>query len=195
MKVLVACEESQTVCKAFRERGHESYSCDLIQCSGDHPEWHIQEDIRNLLTEYFDLVIFHPVCTRIANSGVSWLSKRDLWKDMNNACEFFNLRHKFNSPKVATENPIPHKYAVKKIGKYNQLIQPYHFGHTETKATCLWLKNLPALYPTNNVYYEMRKLPKNQQQPMHYLAPSKDRAKLRSKTYKGIAKAMAEQWG
>jgi hypothetical protein len=194
MKVLIACEESQVVCIAFRERGHEAYSCDILPCSGGHPEWHIQADIRTLLNDYFDLVIFHPPCTRIANSGVMWLDKRNLWQDLNDACEFFDLRNHFNSPKVATENPIPHIYAVAQIGFYNQIIQPYMFGHPERKATCLWLKNLPLLLPTNNVYEQMKQLPKNRAQRIHYLPPSKDRAKLRSKTYQGIADAMAEQW-
>lgn len=195
MKVLIACEESQTVCKAFRAKGHEAYSCDLLPCSGGHPEWHLQQDVNEVLNQYFDLVIFHPVCTRITNSGVVWLEKRNLWNDLKAACEFFNLRHKFNSPRVATENPIPHKYAVEKIGKYNQIIQPYQFGHMERKATCLWLKGLPPLKETNNVFEQMKLLPKNQQQRIHYLPPSADRSKLRSKTYSGIAEAMANQWG
>ena len=195
MKVLVACEESQAVTIAFRERGHEAYSCDILDCSGGHPEWHIKADIRTLLKDYFDLVIFHPVCTRLTNSGVMWLEKRNLWDDLDRAIEFFNLRHQFNSPKVATENPIPHKYAISGIGKYNQIIQPYQFGHPERKATCLWLKRLPLLKETNNVYEQMKKLPKNQAQRIHYIPPGPERARLRSKTFPGIAKAMAEQWG
>jgi hypothetical protein len=195
MKVLIGCEESQEVCIAFRERGHEAYSCDLQECSGGHPEWHIKADIRTLLKDYFDLVIFHPTCTRIANSGVMWLEKRNLWNDLDEACEFFNLRHKFNAPMVATENPIPHKYAIQKIGMYDEIIQPYMFGHLERKATCLWLKNLPELLATKNVYDEMKNLPKNISQRIHYIGPGPDRAKLRSKTFPGIAKAMADQWG
>lgn len=194
MKVIVHCEESQTVCKAFRALGHEAYSNDIIDCSGDHPEWHIKCDARELIDEYADLRIFHPVCTRITNSGVVWLERRNLWDDLKLACEFFNLRHKFNSPMIATENPIPHKYAVAEIGMYDQLIQPYQFGHMERKATCLWLKGLPKLKETNNVYNKMKTLPKSEQQRLHYLPPSKDRAKLRSKTFKGIAEAMANQW-
>lgn len=194
MKILVACEESQAVCIAFRERGHEAYSCDILDCSGGHPEWHIKADIRTLLKDYFDLVIFHPVCTRLTNSGVMWLEKRNLWDDLDSAIEFFNLRHQFNSPKVATENPIPHKYAISGIGKYNQIIQPYQFGHPERKATCLWLKGLPLLKETNNVYEQMKKLPKNQAQRIHYIPPGPERARLRSKTFPGIAAAMASQW-
>lgn len=195
MKILIACEESQTVCKAFRLKGHEAYSCDIEECSGGHPEWHYKTDVRTLLDQYFDLVIFHPPCTRLTNSGVVWLEKRNLWKDLDLACEFFNLRHRFNSPKVCTENPIPHKYAVDKIGKYNQIIQPFQFGHPERKSTCLWLKGLEPLKETDNVKLLMDSLPKNQAQRLHYLPPSPQRAKLRSKTFEGIANAMAEQWG
>jgi len=201
MKILVACEESQTVCKAFRGKGHEAFSCDIQDCSGGHPEWHYKCDVRELINEYFDLVIFHPDCTFITNTGVSWLYKKEgRWAKLEQAILFFNLRHQFNSPKVATENPIPHKYAVDGvgigcgIGKYDQLIQPYQFGHLERKATCLWLKGLEPLKETNNVYEEMKALPKNVSQRIHYLPPGPERAKLRSKTYQGIADAMADQW-
>lgn len=195
MKVIVHCEESQVITIAFRNAGHEAYSNDIQDCSGGHPEWHLKCDARDLIDEYADLRIFHPDCTYITNSGVCWLHKdTERWNKLKLACEFFNLRHKFNSPKIATENPIPHKYAVEKIGKYNQIVQPYMFGHLERKATCFWLKGLPELQPTHNVYEEMKLLPKNISQRMHYLSPSKDRAKLRSKTYIGIAEAMVEQW-
>jgi hypothetical protein len=190
MKVLVACEESQAVCIEFRKRGHEAYSCDIQECSGGHPEWHIKADIRTLLNDYFDLVIFHPTCTRITNSGVMWLEKRNLWKELDEACEFFNLRHKFNALMVATENPIPHKYAVAQIGMYDQIIQPYMFGHLERKATCLWLKNLPELLGTRDVYEEMRTLPKNVSQRIHYIAPGPERAKLDQKP----SQELQEQW-
>lgn len=198
MKVLIACEESQEVCKAFRALGYEAYSCDLQECSGGKPEWHIKEDIKRVLfREHWDLVIAHPTCTRLTNSGVSWLAKRNLWMDLYEATQFFNLFNFYGKlgHRIAIENPIPHKYAVSEIGKYTQIIQPYQFGHMERKATCLWLYGLPELLPTNNVYDEMKALPKNQQQRIHYLPPSADRAKLRSKTFPGIAKAMAEQWG
>jgi len=187
MKVLIACEESQEVCKAFRELGHEAYSCDTIQCSGGHPEWHIQDDVLNHLDEGWDLMIAHPPCTRLCNSGVMWLAKRNLWKDMEEGAIFFKNLLDANIPKIAIENPIPHKYALKIIGrKYDQIIQPWMFSHGETKATCFWIKGLPLLKPTNIV--------EGREQRVHKLPPSKDRARLRSKTYPGIAKAMAEQW-
>lgn len=198
MKVLIACEESQAVCIEFRNRGHEAYSCDILPCSGGRPEWHIQDDVRNVLyRELWDLVIAHPVCTRLTNSGVCWLGKRNLWDELDDACEFFNLFVEYGrrGNKIGIENPIPHKYAVAKIGKYNQIIQPWMFGHPERKATCLWLFNLPLLQPTNIVKDEMLRLSKSQQQRIHYCSPGPDRAKIRSKTFSGIARAMAEQWG
>ena len=196
MRVLIACEESQTVCKAFRNMGHEAYSCDILDCSGGRPEWHIKDDVLNHLNDGWDMMIAHPPCTRLSNSGVMWLHKRNLWDDLNKSVDFFKKLHNSNIPKIAIENPIPHKYALEKIGiKYNQIIQPFMFGHTERKATCLWLKNLPLLKSTNNVKKEMLLLPKNIAQRIHYLPPGKNRSILRSKTFPGIAKAMAEQWG
>ena len=190
MKVLVACEESQAVTIAFREQGHEAYSCDILPCSGGHPEWHIQGSVVHELYQTWDMIIAFPPCTRLANSGVRWLAERDLWQEMYQACEFFNLFQSYaireNIP-VVIENPIPHKYAVEYIGKYTQLIQPWQFGHGEAKATCLWLYNLPKLKPTNIV--------DGREQRVWKMPPSKDRAKLRSKTFPGIAKAMAGQWG
>jgi hypothetical protein len=183
MKILVACEESQAVCIVFRERGHEAYSCDTLPCSGGHPEWHIQDDVRHVLySKIWDLVIAHPPCTKLTNSGVCWIEKNNLWNELNDACDFFNLFTEYGKK-------------GNKIGKYNQIIQPWMFGHMERKATCLWLFGLPELMPTNNVREEMLKLPKSQQQRIHYLSPGPERAKLRSKTFPGIAKAMAEQWG
>lgn len=207
LKILVACEESQVVTKEFRKLGHEAYSCDILPCSGGRPEWHMQNDIRNILySQDWDLVIAHPPCTRLANSGVRWLKERDLWDDLYCACEFFNEFTAYGEAGhlIAIENPIPHKYAVlgfwrlnkhvKGIGSYNQLIQPYQFGHLEKKATCLWLYGIPELKETENVYNEMMQLDYKERAKIHYASPGKDRAKLRSKTYSGIAKAMAEQW-
>ena len=203
MRVLVACEESQAVCMAFRERGHEAYSCDLLPCSGGHPEWHIRADVRTLLNDYFDLVIFHPPCTILSNSGVRWLHEIDgRWDELAMAIEFFNLRHKFNSPKVATENPVPHKYAVRGryldgsgIGKEDQAFQPWHFGHRKMKETRLWLKGLPLLQWTNVVGPP----PKNKAERRKWAdcwmaSPGPDRARIRSITYPGVAAAMASQW-
>ena len=188
MKVLVACEESQVVCKAFRERGFEAYSCDLQDCSGGHHEWHIKDDaIKVLWGGDWELVIAHPPCTRLANSGVSWLSKRNLYRELAEGISFFNqfVCYGFSGKKIAIENPIPHRYAV--IPKYSQIIQPWHFGHGETKATCLWLYGLPNLKATT--------ISDGREQRLHRLPPSDQRAKLRSKTYQGIADAMAQQWG
>ena len=188
MRVLIACEESQEVCKAFRAKGHEAYSSDIDECSGGHPEWHIKGDVLRLLHKTkWDLMIAHPPCTRLCNSGVMWLERRNLWDELVRAGEFFQDLKNANIPKICIENPIPHKYAKKYMGDYTQIIQPWQFGHGETKATCLWLKGLPKLKPTNIV--------EGREQRLHRLPPSKDRAKLRSKTYLGIAKAMAEQWG
>lgn len=174
---------------AFRELGHEAYSCDILPCSGGHPEWHIQGDaITESYSGKYDLMIAHPPCTRLCNSGVSWLAKRNLWHEMKKGAEFFKLLMNAPIKHKAIENPIPHKYALEIIGrKYDQIIQPWMFGHGETKATCLWLENLPPLKPTEIV--------EGREQRLHKLPPSKDRSKLRSKTYHGIAKAIAFQWG
>lgn len=186
-RILIACEESQAVCKAFRELGHEAFSCDTEPCSGGHPEWHIQDNVLKHIKDGWDLMIAHPPCTRLCNSGVMWLARRNLWDELDTAMFFFMLLQEAPIPMICIENPIPHKYAKEKIGEYTQLIQPWQFGHGETKATCLWLKGLPNLKPTNIV--------EGREQKLHRLPPSKDRARLRSKTYPGIAKAMAEQWG
>jgi hypothetical protein len=189
MRVLVACEESQAVTKAFRAKGHEAYSCDLQDCSGGHPEWHIKGDVIHQLYNDWDLVIAHPTCTRLTNSGVRWLAERDLWDDMYAACEFFNHFQSLGKSgvRVCIENPIPHKYAVEYIGKYDQIIQPWQFGHGETKATCLWLYNLPKLVPTDIVV--------GREQRIWKMSPGPERTKERSKTFSGIAAAMADQWG
>ena len=198
MKVLIACEESQEVCKAFRAKGHYAYSCDILPCSGGHPEWHIQRDIIETLEHtinFWDLMIAHPVCTYLCNSGVRWLYNPDKtinterWNQLIKGATFFKKLQNADIPKIAIENSIMHKHAIKLINgkKPNQIIQPYQFGHGETKATCLWLKNLPKLKPT--------KIVKGREAKIHKMAPSKDRGKLRSRTYPGIAKAMAEQWG
>lgn len=185
MKVLIACEFSGIVRDAFRARGHDAWSCDLLPTEREGQ--HIQDDILEILDNNWDLMIAHPPCTRICNSGVRWLAERDLWDDMDKACEFFNALKNAPIDKICIENPIPHKYAVAKIGRYDQIIQPWQFGHGETKATCLWLKNLPKLKPTNIV--------SGREARIHKMPPSKNRGKLRSITCQGYANAMAEQWG
>ena len=188
MKVLVGCEESQEVCKAFRALGHEAYSNDLLECSGGHPEWHIKGNVISaVISTEWDLIILHPPCTALAVSGNRWYGKgmekhadrisskqwtSDLWRAAID-----------NADKVALENPV----GVLDLGVKPQYIQPWQFGHGETKKTGLWLHNLPELKPTNIV--------EGREQRIWKMPPSADRAKLRSKTYPGIAKAMAEQWG
>jgi len=196
-KILVGCEESQAVCIAFRELGFEAYSCDLLPCSGGHPEWHIQGNVVNQLYKQWDLIIAFPPCDRLANSGVRWLAERQLWDEMYFGCEFFNIFQSLGESgvKVAIENPIQHKYAREYISKYDQIIQPYQFGHMEKKATCLWLYGLPKLTETNNVYCAMMKLPYKDRAKIHYCSPGPNRSILRAKTFPGIANAMAEQWG
>jgi hypothetical protein len=195
MKVLVACEYSGTVRDAFIARGHDALSCDLLPT--DVPGPHFQGDIFGIINDGWDLMIAHPPCTYLTNSGVTWLYRQEgRWKDLIEGAVFFRKLHESNIPKIAIENPIMHKYAKQIIGvNQSQVIQPWMFGHAEQKATCLWLKGLPLLQPTNNVKEEMMKLTPQERQRLHYLPPSEDRWKIRSKTYEGIAKAMAEQWG
>ena len=194
MRILVACEESQAVTIAFREKGHEAYSCDIQDCSGGFPEWHIKDDVIEQLKKEWDMIIAHPTCKYLANSGVCWIYKDDTRMDkVKQAAEFFMLFYNHPCEKICIENPIPHKYG--ELPKYTQIIQPWMFGHMESKATCLWIKGLPKLTETNNVKTEMLKLPKNISQRLHYLPPGPKREKLRSKTFPGIAQAMADAWG
>jgi hypothetical protein len=169
-------------------------SCDIAY-DGAKGLPHYRGDVRDLLNEFFDLVIFHPVCKYITNSGVRWLDT-DItrWKKMYDGCQFFNLRHKFNSPCVATENPIPHKYAVGYIGMYDQIFQPYNFGHREMKGTCLWLKGLPKLQYTSDLQRPKTSEERKEWSKVHRMPPGPDRERLRSVTYEGLAKAMADQW-
>lgn len=208
MRVMVACEESQAVCIAFRERGHEAYSCDIQPCSGGHPEWHIQGDALRILrpdgveivTEdgakhyvpKWDLLIAHPPCTDLAVSGAKWFAEKRADGRQQAAIDFFMQFVNADCEHIAVENPV--SIMSTQYRKPDQIIQPWMFGHPEKKATCLWLKGLPPLVPTNDVSDYMKTLPKNQQERLHYLPPSPDRAKLRSKTFPGLAKAMASQW-
>lgn len=193
MRVIVGCEESQTVTKAFRELGHEAFSCDLQECSGGHPEWHFQEDIFEVIKREpkFDIGIFHPPCTHLAVSGAKhfWY-KKEVQKQ---ALEFVQKLMELDIDKICIENPV--SIISTKIRKPDQIIQPYMFGHTERKTTCLWLKNLPKIKETNNVKEEMLKLPYKEYAKVHSMPPGKDRAKKRSVTFTGIAQAFATQWG
>jgi len=196
MKVLIACEFSQVVTKAFRAKGHEAYSCDILPTEGN-PDWHIQDDALKHLNDGWDMMIAHDPCTYQCNSGVCWLKNNPVrWEKLRESCEF--TVKLLNAPieKICRENPIPHKYTLQLIGrKYDQIIQPYQFGHPERKATCLWLENLDELQPTNNVKDIMESLPKKEAQRIHYTSPGKNRWKIRSTTFTGIANAMADQWG
>ena len=196
MRVLLGCEYSGRVRDAFISQGHDAMSCDLLPT--DAPGPHYQGDVFDLDLASFDLAVFHPPCTYLTNSGVTWLHK-DLtrWAKLDEAAAFFKRLLNAPIPRICIENPIMHKYAKERIGgvRQSQVIQPWMFGHPEQKATCLWLKGLPPLQPTHNVKAEMDALPDNERQRLHYLPPSPDRWKLRSTTFQGIADAMAAQWG
>jgi hypothetical protein len=182
MKVLVACEFSGTVRNAFNKLGHDAWSCDLLP-SDDGSKKHLQCDVLTILDDGWDLMIAHPPCTHLAVSGARWFHLKQ--NEQAEALEF--VRKLLDAPvsKIALENPI--SIISSKIRKPDQVIQPWQYGHGETKATCLWLKNLPKLTPTNIV--------EGREARIHKLPPSKDRWKIRSKTYQGIADAMASQWG
>lgn len=184
-KILIACEESQAVTKEMRALGVEAYSCDLEPCSGGHPEWHIQGDVTPLLEQEWDMIIAFPPCTHLASSGARWFKKKQADGRQQAAIDFFMAIANAFCGRIAIENPIGIMSNIYR--KPDQIIQPWQFGHGETKATCLWLKGLPILQPTNIV--------EGREQRVWKLPPTPDRAKLRSKTYEGIAQAMAEQWG
>lgn len=191
MKVLIACEFSGRVRDAFRARGHDAWSCDLLPTDGNK-KYHLIGNVLDYLMlrlDKWDLLIAHPPCTYLCNSGIRWLySQKGRKEKMIQGATFFRVLLEAPISKICVENPIPHKYAVKFIGrKYDQIIQPWQFGCGETKATCLWLKNLPKLQPSDIVSGRKARI--------HKMAPSKNRSKLRSITYQGIADAMAEQWG
>lgn len=197
MRILVACEESQRVCMEFRKLGHEAYSCDIEPCSGGHPEWHLQVDALELLKMKWDMIIAFPPCTHLAVSGARYFKEKQKDGRQQQGIDFFMRFVNVKCEKVAIENPVG--IMSTKYRKPDQIIQPYEFGHTERKSTCLWLKGLPPLAPTDIVKPELH-VCKNGvvDSKWHYdtynLSP-KIRAKERSKTFPGIAKAMAEQWG
>ena len=215
-KILVACEESQAITTRLRALGHEAYSCDLLPCSGGHPEWHIQDDVLKHLDEGWDMMIAHPPCTFLASSGVQWLSHPDdkhlpfeerrphpkypnRRKDMEESVEFVKALYNAPIPKVAIENPIG--LLSTKWKKPNQIVQPWMFGDEATKSTCFWLKDLPELKATNVVgkgekvvYKSGKSHPKWYADAMRYAKTKEERQLIRSKTFPGMADAIAEQW-
>ena len=184
MRVIVACEYSGRVREAFRKLGHDAWSCDILE-SEDDSEFHIQTRIEDVINDGWDLMIAHPPCTHLAVSGARHFKAKQESGVQQEALEFVRLLLEANIPKIALENPI--SIISSKIRKPDQIIQPWQFGHGETKATCLWLKGLPKLVPTNIV--------DGREQRIHKMPPSPTRWKERSRTYQGIANAMAAQWG
>lgn len=221
MKVLLACEESQAVCKEFRKLGHEAYSCDILECGGGEPQWHIQQDVIPLLNgscvfktadglthklvEKWDLIIAFPPCTYLTVTGNRWFDVEKYGdsaikriKDREKAVEFFMLFVNADCERIAIENPIGTMST--RYRKPDQIIHPYQFGDNQRKATCLWLKGLPLIKSTNVVEPEIIKYKngKGTDSPWHMdtmMLPPKERSMARSKTFQGIAKAIADQWG
>lgn len=195
MKVLIGCEYSGRVRDAFIAAGHDAMSCDLLPT--DAPGPHYEGDIFDVINDGWDLAIFHPPCTYLANSGVRWLGTQpDRWKHMIDGAVFFRDLLHAPIPHIAVENPVMHGYARKIIGeRATQTIHPWEHGHPEQKATGLWLRGLPPLMPTDNVREVMKSLTVAERNRIHYASPGPDRWKLRSTTYQGIADAMADQWG
>lgn len=213
MRVLVGCEYSGRVRDAFIARGHDAMSCDLLPT--DVPGPHYQGSVFDVLNWDWDLAIFHPPCTYLTNAGVRWLYQYDSkakatildddgnkvrneerWENMREGAEFFKALLECDIPKIAVENPVMHKYAREIVGRGpDQIIQPWMFGHPETKATGLWLKGLDPLVETDNVKADMMKLSHKERSRIHFLPPSADRWKIRSTTFQGIADGMASQWG
>ena len=220
MRVLVACEESQAVCKAFREKGHEAYSCDLQECSGGHPEWHIIGDVlplingncvlntengnKHIIQGKWDLIIAHPPCTYLSNAGAARLYpqkgqlNQERYQKGLKAKAFFMEFYNADCDKICIENPIPTR--VYGLPPYSQIVQPYEYGHHYSKKTCLWLKGLPNLKPTDIITDNIISWVSGGSKD-HKGNPRKNKgtvfrdAKTKSKTFEGIAKAMADQWG
>lgn len=216
-RILVACEESQAVTKEFRKLGHEAFSCDLLPCSGGHPEWHYQQDVFEVIDKGWDLMVAHPPCTFLTGSGVQWLSNpedKDLpfeerrphpkypnrRQDMLASVKFVKALYNSNIKHIAIENPVG--LLSSRWRKPDQIVQPYMFGDEATKTTCLWLKNLPLLLPTNivgkgerTVFASGKSHPKWYADALKNSKTKEERQTLRSKTFDGIAKAIAEQWG
>lgn len=195
MRVLVACEHSQQVTAAFRAQGHEAFSCDL-KPAAVNPQWHIKGDARLLLHGAWDLLIAHPPCTRLANSGIRWVQAK-LWNEIKQAADLFLAFWNAPIPRIAIENPIMHPYAIDEIGRHpDQVIQPHFFGEPQFKATCLWLKGLPPLKRTHHMAVPKKGDPDYPAWNATHRAPdSIGRAVVRSVTFPAVAAAFAEQWG
>lgn len=207
LKVLIGCEESQTVCKAFRELGHEAYSCDILDCSGGHPEWHLKGYLEDIIGngDEWDITITHPPCDYLTVTGNKWFKDQPKRKSgalvgeerrraREYAVNFFMMIANRNCKHIAIENPVGVMSSIWR--KPDQIIQPFQFGHHEPKKTCLWLKGLPKLIPTKIVEpeYFTSKSGKRLAKWYYLPSPSPERKMNRSKTFPGIAKAMAEQW-
>lgn len=196
MRILIACESSDTEGAAFRALGHDVTTCDTLPSDGP-ARFHYQGDVRDLIAEPWDLVVAHPPCTYLSNSGARWLYTEPLrWQQMVEGAAFFRLMSTFNSQRIAIENPIQHKWAklAHGLGQQTQVVQPWMFGHPETKATCLWLYGLAPLVATSDARAEMATLTYAEQHRIHYASPGPDRWQVRSKALPGMAAAMAQQW-
>jgi site-specific DNA-cytosine methylase len=211
MKILVACEESQAITKEFRGLGHEAYSCDILPCTGGHPEWHLQGDVFGFIDQGWDLMVAHPPCTFLSVSGARHLYNKDgsknleRYKNQREALDFVERLMACNIPRIAIENPV--SVISSQIRKPDQIVQPWMFGDSASKTTCLWLKNLPKLVATNVVdkgdfkeWVDKKSGKVKRQATWYYDAlinakTPEERRSLRSKTFKGIAQAIASQWG
>jgi len=202
-KIIIACEESQIVCKAFRARGQEAYSCDILPPSGGHPEWHIQGNILDHLDDGWDMMIAHPPCTRLTNARVRWLhvppvSKTlvEMWRDLFDGAELYRAIRDADIEQKCIENPIMHSHARELVNPgYRQVVQPWWFGDQAFKATGFELIGLPDLIPTNKLTPPVSGTDEHKKWSIiHRMSPGPDRALLRSKTFPGIADAMASQW-
>ena len=193
LRVLIACEYSGRTRRAFQALGHETYSCDILPAEDGERFWHIQEPLRHVFARFkwWDLVIAHPPCTYLCNSGVRWLHERpERWGKLDHAAQFFKMCMAAPADKVAIENPVMHKYGVERVGrKHDFTVQPWQFGDPHKKRTCFWTKGLPPLTPTSDMTASDAK------STVHLASPGPDRWKERSRTYQGIADAMAMQWG
>jgi hypothetical protein len=211
MKILVACEESQAITKEFRALGHEAYSCDILPCTGGHPEWHLEGDVFGYIDQGWDLMVAHPPCTYLSVSGARHLYNKDgsknleRYKNQREALDFVEKLMSCDIPRIAIENPV--SVISSQIRKPDQIVQPWMFGDSASKTTCLWLKNLPKLVATNVVgkgdfkeWVDKKSGKMKRQATWYYDAlinakTPEERRSLRSKTFKGIAQAIATQWG